>query len=67
VPRVSIDTLSDDPLGLRVHEDGVRFIEHVDHLVDLWDIEVCPGARRRFTRASRHCFFRRCTRPRCMV
>jgi dimethylamine/trimethylamine dehydrogenase len=41
--RFSIDTLSDDPLGLRVHEDGVRFIEHVDHLVDLWDIEVCPG------------------------
>jgi len=34
--RFSIDTLSEDNLGIKVEEDGVRFIEHVDHLVDLW-------------------------------
>jgi dimethylamine/trimethylamine dehydrogenase len=40
--RFSIDTLSDDDLGIKVEEDGVRFIEHVDHLVDLWDVQVGP-------------------------
>jgi dimethylamine/trimethylamine dehydrogenase len=40
--RFSIDTLSDDGLGIKVEEDGVRFIEHVDHLVDLWDVQVGP-------------------------
>ena len=38
--RFSIDTLRDDELGVRVEEDGVAFIEHVDHLVDLWDVQV---------------------------
>jgi dimethylamine/trimethylamine dehydrogenase len=41
--RFSIDTLSDDDLGIRVEEDGVRFVEHVDHLVDLWDVQVGPS------------------------
>ena len=41
--RFSIDTLSDDAMGIRVEEDGVRFIEHVDHLVDLWDVQVGPA------------------------
>lgn len=40
--RLSIDTLSNDGLGISVEEDGVRFIEHVDHLVDLWDVQVGP-------------------------
>ena len=40
--RFSIDTLSEDGLGIAVLEDGVRFIEHVDHLVDLWDVQVGP-------------------------
>jgi dimethylamine/trimethylamine dehydrogenase len=40
--RFSIDTLSEDGLGIDVHQDGVRFIEHVDHLVDLWDVQVGP-------------------------
>jgi dimethylamine/trimethylamine dehydrogenase len=40
--RFSIDTLSEDGLGIEVREDGVRFIEHVDHLVDLWDVQVGP-------------------------
>ena len=38
--RFSIDTLRDDDLGVRVEEDGVAFIAHVDHLVDLWDVQV---------------------------
>ncbi|MGH3004757.1 MAG: FAD-dependent oxidoreductase [Gaiellaceae bacterium] len=25
--------------GLRAHGDGLRFIQHADHLVDLWDIQ----------------------------
>lgn len=40
--RFSIDTLSRDDMGIRVAEEGVRFIEHVDHLVDLWDVQVGP-------------------------
>jgi dimethylamine/trimethylamine dehydrogenase len=40
--RFSVDTLSDDDLGTKVGEDGIRFVEHVDHLVDLWDVQVGP-------------------------
>jgi dimethylamine/trimethylamine dehydrogenase len=40
--RFSIDTLSNDGLGTKVEDEGVRFIEHVDHLVDLWDVQVGP-------------------------
>jgi dimethylamine/trimethylamine dehydrogenase len=40
--RFTIDTLSDDDSGIKVQEDGVRFVEHVDHLVDLWDVQVGP-------------------------
>jgi dimethylamine/trimethylamine dehydrogenase len=40
--RFSIDTLSDDDLGIKVQEDGIGFIQHVDHLVDLWDVQVGP-------------------------
>jgi dimethylamine/trimethylamine dehydrogenase len=40
--RLSIDTLSDDGLGISVQEDGIRFIEHADHLVDLWDVQIGP-------------------------
>ena len=28
------------PTGVKVGEDGVRFVEHVDHLVDVWDLTV---------------------------
>ena len=32
----------DDPstTGVKVGEDGIRFVEHVDHLVDVWDLTV---------------------------
>ena len=40
--RFSVDTLSDDGMGIEVEEDGIRFIEHVDHLVDLWDVQIGP-------------------------
>ena len=40
--RFSVDTLSEDGLGTEVGEDGIRFIEHVDHLVDLWDVQTGP-------------------------
>ena len=30
-------------VGIEVGEDGVRFVEHVDHLVDLWDVQVGPA------------------------
>ena len=40
VARFSVDNLRDDDLGIRVGEDGVRFVAHVDHLVDLWDLQV---------------------------
>ncbi|HWI70988.1 MAG TPA: FAD-binding protein [Baekduia sp.] len=45
--RFGVDTL-DGPFGLgdrgvRQSEDGLRFVEHVDHLVDLWDINVSYG------------------------
>ncbi len=38
--RLEIDTLRSDDLGIRVEEEGVGFIEHVDHLVDLWDLQA---------------------------
>ena len=40
--RFSIETLSEDDSGMRVEEEGVRFVEYVDHLVDLWDVQVGP-------------------------
>ena len=40
--RFSVDTLSQDGLGVEVGEDGIAFVEHVDHLVDLWDVQVGP-------------------------
>jgi dimethylamine/trimethylamine dehydrogenase len=40
--RFSIDTLSEDDLGIKVEEDGIGFIQHVDHLVDIWDVQVGP-------------------------
>ncbi len=36
--RFSIDQL--DGTGISVKEDGIRLIEHCDHLVDLWDITI---------------------------
>jgi len=38
--RFQVDTLRMDDLGIRVDEEGVGFIEHMDHLVDLWDLQV---------------------------
>ena len=34
--RLAIDTL-EGPQGTETDGDGVRFVEHVDHLVDFWD------------------------------
>ena len=36
--RFAVDDPS--PTGLKVGEEGVRFVEHVDHLVDVWDLTV---------------------------
>jgi dimethylamine/trimethylamine dehydrogenase len=38
--RLQLDSLRGDDLGVRVEEEGVGFIEHMDDLVDLWDLEV---------------------------
>ena len=49
--------------GIRADGDGLRVIEHADHLVDMWDIQcgwamewartpALPGRTRRTTRAS---------------
>jgi dimethylamine/trimethylamine dehydrogenase len=37
--RLAIDTL-EGPEGTESNEDGVRFVEHVDHLVDFWDLTI---------------------------
>ena len=52
--------------GIEVEEDGVRFIEHVDHLVDLWDVQVgaAESARHDATRWRRRGFARRTRRSR---
>ena len=38
--RFGIDTMREDDLGYGVEEEGVQFIAHVDHLVDLWDVLI---------------------------
>ena len=35
-----IDTLDDSDEGIRIDEEGVGFIGLVDHLVDLWDLQI---------------------------
>jgi dimethylamine/trimethylamine dehydrogenase len=40
VVRLQLDSLRRDDLGVRVEEEGIGFIEHMDDLVDLWDLEV---------------------------
>ncbi|MBO0805850.1 MAG: FAD-dependent oxidoreductase [Nocardiopsaceae bacterium] len=37
--RFAVDTLYGGS-GVQVGTDGVRFVEHADHLVDLWDLNV---------------------------
>ena len=37
--RFAVDTLH-GPSSIEIGEDGVRFVEHVDDLVDLWDLTV---------------------------
>ena len=37
--RFAVDTLY-GPSSIEIGEDGVRFVEHVDDLVDLWDLTV---------------------------
>jgi dimethylamine/trimethylamine dehydrogenase len=37
--RFAVDTLY-GKAGVQVGEDGVRFVEYADHLVDLWDLNV---------------------------
>jgi dimethylamine/trimethylamine dehydrogenase len=41
--RLCIDTGHTDDQGIRVDEEGLAVVQMVDHLVDLWDIQV--GAR----------------------
>jgi dimethylamine/trimethylamine dehydrogenase len=38
--RLSVDTLQGGKTGYQVGDDGIRFVEHVDHLVDLWDLTI---------------------------
>jgi dimethylamine/trimethylamine dehydrogenase len=38
--RLSVDTLQGDTTGYQVGGDGIRFVEHVDHLIDLWDLTI---------------------------
>ncbi|MHB1468152.1 MAG: oxidoreductase [Solirubrobacteraceae bacterium] len=38
--RLCVDTLNDNPLGIRAAEEGYRFIELADHLVDFWDLQA---------------------------
>ncbi len=37
--RFAVDTLY-GPAGVELEKDGIRFVEYVDHLVDLWDLTV---------------------------
>jgi dimethylamine/trimethylamine dehydrogenase len=37
--RMAIDTIEGSE-GTETNEDGVRFVEHVDHLVDFWDLTI---------------------------
>jgi dimethylamine/trimethylamine dehydrogenase len=38
--RFGVDTLHGTDAGIRVEEEGVAFIQIVDHLVDFWDLQV---------------------------
>jgi len=38
--RLCIDTLNDNPLGIRAGEEAFQFIQLADHLVDFWDLQV---------------------------
>jgi dimethylamine/trimethylamine dehydrogenase len=38
--RLAVDTLQGGKTGYQVDDDGIRFVEHVDHLVDLWDLTI---------------------------
>jgi dimethylamine/trimethylamine dehydrogenase len=40
--RLSVDTLQ-GAAGIRLGEDGVRFVEYADDLVDLWDLVIGSG------------------------
>jgi dimethylamine/trimethylamine dehydrogenase len=39
--RASVDSLQAD--GILLNEEGLRTIEALDHLVDLWDVTIGPG------------------------
>jgi dimethylamine/trimethylamine dehydrogenase len=38
--RVCVDTLNDNPLGIRAAEEAYELIELGDHLVDFWDLQA---------------------------
>jgi dimethylamine/trimethylamine dehydrogenase len=38
--RLCVDTLNDNPLGIRAGEEAYQFIELADHLVDFWDLQA---------------------------
>ncbi len=37
--RLCIDTLNDNPMGIRAGEEAYQFIQLADHLVDFWDLQ----------------------------
>jgi dimethylamine/trimethylamine dehydrogenase len=38
--RLAVDTLQGGKTGYQVGDDGIRFVEYVDQLVDLWDLTI---------------------------
>lgn len=38
--RLSVDTLQGGKTGYQLGDDGIRFVEYVDHLIDLWDFTI---------------------------
>jgi dimethylamine/trimethylamine dehydrogenase len=38
--RLCVDTLNDNPLGIRAAEEAYQFIALGDHLVDFWDLQA---------------------------
>ena len=38
--RLCVDTLNDDPRGIRAPEEAYQFIQLADHLVDFWDLQA---------------------------
>ena len=38
--RLAVDTLQGGKTGYQVGDDGIRFVEYANHLVDVWDLTI---------------------------